>query len=479
MPGVKHVLQVGDGAVAVVADTWWQRQQGARCRLHQLRREPQHQGLQRDDCRRAEGWIGRHRKYRGRQQGRRCRSSDRGRGEEDRGRLHHAEPASRHHGADELHGKVDGGEVRGLGADAERRCLACRVRRGGRSAARAVRGVQAAPGRRFRTARLPGLRHEGGAARQADPRRAGEARLEPRGGHAQGRFRPVGQCKMSAGLDDKGDLVGLAMRISAQSILATWRPAAHGRTARTHRFPGPQPAGAPKASSATPSRTSWSSTPCATRTCRRASGAASTTTRTRSGSSASSTSWRRRPARTRLSSARKLMANHPKHLAVLNAVADKIGWARRKPPAGAIRGIAQIMGYGSYVAAVAEVSVERTRQGQGASPGARHRLRPRRQPGPGRRAGRRVCRLRSRRHAATRRRRSRMAASSRRTSTATRSCCMDEFPKSRDGDGAFRRLLGRRGRADDLRGGAGRAERHLAATGKPVRTLPLKNVKLV
>src|SRR6185436_15711922 len=41
----------------------------------------------------------------------------------------------------------------------------------------------------------------------------------------QGRFRPVGLCRMSAGLDDKGDLVGLAMRISAQSILASAAPA--------------------------------------------------------------------------------------------------------------------------------------------------------------------------------------------------------------------------------------------------------------
>src|SRR5437879_12017115 len=53
---------------------------------------------------------------------------------------------------------------------------------------------------------------------------------------------------------------------------------------------------------------------------------------------------------------RALMANHPKHLAVLNAVADKAGWG--KPlPAGVHRGIAQFMGYGSYSAAVAEVSV--------------------------------------------------------------------------------------------------------------------------
>ena len=54
---------------------------------------------------------------------------------------------------------------------------------------------------------------------------------------------------------------------------------------------------------------------------------------------------------------RKLMANHPKHLAVLNAVADKAGWGR--PAAqGVFRGLAQCMAFGSYVAACAEVSVD-------------------------------------------------------------------------------------------------------------------------
>ena len=53
---------------------------------------------------------------------------------------------------------------------------------------------------------------------------------------------------------------------------------------------------------------------------------------------------------------RALMREHPKHLAVLNAAAAKAGWG--KPlPAGVQRGIAQFMGYGSYSAAVAEVSV--------------------------------------------------------------------------------------------------------------------------
>ncbi|MGH6769346.1 MAG: molybdopterin cofactor-binding domain-containing protein [Xanthobacteraceae bacterium] len=53
---------------------------------------------------------------------------------------------------------------------------------------------------------------------------------------------------------------------------------------------------------------------------------------------------------------RKHMAKHPKHLAVLNAAAEKAGWGKPLPK-GVFRGIAQQMGYGSYVAAVAEVSV--------------------------------------------------------------------------------------------------------------------------
>jgi len=53
---------------------------------------------------------------------------------------------------------------------------------------------------------------------------------------------------------------------------------------------------------------------------------------------------------------RKLMSKHPKHLAVLNAVAEKIGWDKPAPQ-GIYRGLAQQMGYGSYVAAAAEISV--------------------------------------------------------------------------------------------------------------------------
>jgi isoquinoline 1-oxidoreductase beta subunit len=53
---------------------------------------------------------------------------------------------------------------------------------------------------------------------------------------------------------------------------------------------------------------------------------------------------------------RKLMGKHPKHLAVLNAVADRAGWGKPAPQ-GVHRGLAQMMAFGSYVAACAEITV--------------------------------------------------------------------------------------------------------------------------
>jgi isoquinoline 1-oxidoreductase beta subunit len=53
---------------------------------------------------------------------------------------------------------------------------------------------------------------------------------------------------------------------------------------------------------------------------------------------------------------RTLLANSPRHLAVLNAVAAKAEWGKPLPD-GVFRGICQNCGYGSYTAAVAEVSV--------------------------------------------------------------------------------------------------------------------------
>lgn len=53
---------------------------------------------------------------------------------------------------------------------------------------------------------------------------------------------------------------------------------------------------------------------------------------------------------------RKLLAHNPKALKVLDTVAQGIGWDQ-KPAPGIGRGVAQIMGFGSYVGAAAEVSV--------------------------------------------------------------------------------------------------------------------------
>jgi isoquinoline 1-oxidoreductase beta subunit len=57
---------------------------------------------------------------------------------------------------------------------------------------------------------------------------------------------------------------------------------------------------------------------------------------------------------------RTLMKDHPKHLAVLEAAAQRAGWGRPAPDVDGqkvYRGLAQTHGFGSYVAACAEVSV--------------------------------------------------------------------------------------------------------------------------
>ena len=57
---------------------------------------------------------------------------------------------------------------------------------------------------------------------------------------------------------------------------------------------------------------------------------------------------------------RSLLKSSPRHLAVLNAAAERAGWGRPAPDVGGLkvfRGLAQTHGFGSYVAACAEVSV--------------------------------------------------------------------------------------------------------------------------
>jgi isoquinoline 1-oxidoreductase beta subunit len=170
-------------------------------------------------------------------------------------------------------------------------------------------------------------------------------------------YRPISQCKLAAGLDDKGTLVGLHVRVSGQSINAFVNPALivgnkddrqlQGYTDK----PGDAQLGysAPNLLIEYAMRNShvpvgpWRGVntnqngvymECFIEEVARAAGADS------------------------LEFRRALMGKHPKHLAVLDAAAARGDWGKPLPPS-VHRGLAQFMGYGSYSAAVAEVSVSR------------------------------------------------------------------------------------------------------------------------
>ena len=169
-------------------------------------------------------------------------------------------------------------------------------------------------------------------------------------------YRPISQCGMSAGLDSSGNLVGLHVRVSGQSINAFSNQGAiaGGKDMRQlqglYAEPGDAQLGysVPNLLIEYVMRNShvpvgpWRGVntnqnavylECFIEEVARAAGKDSVEFR------------------------RALMANHPKHKAVLEAVAAKADWG--KPlPSGVHRGVAQFMGYGSYSAAVAEVSVD-------------------------------------------------------------------------------------------------------------------------
>jgi isoquinoline 1-oxidoreductase subunit beta len=58
---------------------------------------------------------------------------------------------------------------------------------------------------------------------------------------------------------------------------------------------------------------------------------------------------------------RALLKDHPRHLGVLNLAAEKIDWEGSKPLVGRARGIAVHESFGSFVAQIAEVSIEQGR----------------------------------------------------------------------------------------------------------------------
>ncbi|WP_448042143.1 molybdopterin cofactor-binding domain-containing protein [Bradyrhizobium liaoningense] len=171
---------------------------------------------------------------------------------------------------------------------------------------------------------------------------------------AQGRYHPITQCKMTGAFDANNNLIALHYRLSGQSILFSLRPEALQNGMDPVAFQGVAQSGDAAFGYSVPNLLIehamrnphvppgfWRGVnvnhnaiymECFMDELAQAAG------------------------QDPLEFRRKLMGNHPKHLAVLNAVAEKIGWDTPAPQ-GVYRGIAQVMGYGSYVAGAAEISV--------------------------------------------------------------------------------------------------------------------------
>ena len=169
-----------------------------------------------------------------------------------------------------------------------------------------------------------------------------------------GAYHPITKARLVGGLDDKGDLVGLRIRISGQSILAAVRPAALRDGADTITFQGMLPEGDHAISYTIPNLL---------------------VDHAMRNPPVPPGFWRgvninqnaiylecfidelaHAAGRDPLEFRRKLMADHPESLAVLNAVAERAGWGTPAPE-GIHRGLAVCKTFASHVAACAEVSV--------------------------------------------------------------------------------------------------------------------------
>jgi isoquinoline 1-oxidoreductase beta subunit len=170
-----------------------------------------------------------------------------------------------------------------------------------------------------------------------------------------GRFHPVTQCKLTGALDKDGNLTGLHMRISGQSIVAGIFPQNIQNGRDPVVFQGLNPPG-PEASIGYTIPNLLIDH--AMRNPHVPPGFWRGVNLNQNAIYLESfmDELAHAAGKDPLEFRRALMKDHPKHLAVLNAAAEKAGWG--KPlPAGVHRGLCQTMGFGSYVAAVAEVSV--------------------------------------------------------------------------------------------------------------------------
>jgi isoquinoline 1-oxidoreductase beta subunit len=170
----------------------------------------------------------------------------------------------------------------------------------------------------------------------------------------QGRFHPVTQCKLVGGFDANNNLTGLHLRLSGQSILASVRPEAMVKGMDPAAFQGLARSGEFEFGYGVPNLLIdhairnphvppgfWRGV---------------NINQNAIYAECFMDELANAVGQDPLEFRRKLMTKHPKHLAVLNAVAERVGWG--KPAAkGVFRGLAQMKAFNSYVAACAEVSV--------------------------------------------------------------------------------------------------------------------------
>ncbi len=169
-------------------------------------------------------------------------------------------------------------------------------------------------------------------------------------------YRPIAQCRLAAGVDEQGNLAGLHIRVSGQSINAFANPAAikDGKDIRQLQGLWPTLEGDAQIGYTHANlRTEY-----AMRNTHLPVGPWRGVNTNQNGifMECFMDEVARLANRDPLEFRRSLMSERPKHLGVLNAAAEKAGWGKPLPK-GVFRGIAQFMGYGSYSAAVAEVSV--------------------------------------------------------------------------------------------------------------------------
>lgn len=168
-------------------------------------------------------------------------------------------------------------------------------------------------------------------------------------------YRPIAQCKLSAGVDADGNLQGLHIRVSGQSINAWLAPhnIKDGKDRRQLQGLWPQPHDAQYGYTVPNLRIEY-----AMRNTHVPVGPWRGVNTNQNGifSECFMDEVAKAAGKDPLEFRRALMQDHPKHLGVLNAAAEKADWGKPLPP-GRFRGIAQFMGYASYTAAVAEVSV--------------------------------------------------------------------------------------------------------------------------